>query len=94
MAGGFIPPPFRVCAAAGYQDLVRTTIITIRTMSTTTPTPSSLAGEPPAGPHRRSHALTRRLGGCEDERSAIWIFLFYFYKADPLRSEISQTVSQ
>src|SRR5688500_19405235 len=41
----------------------------------TTPTPSSLAGEPPAGPRRRSYTPTRRLGVCEDEGSGIWMLL-------------------
>jgi hypothetical protein len=52
--GGFMPLPSRMPAAAGYQDLVRTRISTIRMMRTTTPTPSIRAGEPPAGPRRRS----------------------------------------
>src|SRR5688500_8024437 len=74
-AGGFMPPPFRVRAAARYKYLVRTTISTIRMTSTTTPIPNSLAGEPPAGPRRRSYTPTRRLGRCEDEGSGIWRLL-------------------
>src|SRR5687768_7921704 len=68
--------PFYMRAAAGYQYLVRTRMMTIRMMSTTTPIPNSLAGEPPAGPRRRSYTPTRRLGRCEDEGSGIWILLY------------------
>jgi hypothetical protein len=79
-------------AAAGYQYLVRTTIITIRMTRTTTPIPSILAGEPPAGPRRRSYTPTRRLGAFEDEGSGIWMLLIA--KVDRLRSGVSQVVSE
>jgi hypothetical protein len=79
-------------AAAGYQYLVRTRISTIRMMRTTTPIPIILAGEPPAGPRRRSYTPTRRLGAFEDQGSDIRILLIV--KVDPLRSGVSQAVSQ
>jgi hypothetical protein len=79
-------------AAAGYQYLVRMSMITIKMMRTTTPIPSILAGEPPAGPRRRSYTPTRRLGAFEDQGSDIWILLIV--KVDPLRSGVSQAVSQ
>lgn len=77
-------------AAAGYQYLVRMSMITIKMMRTTTPIPSILAGEPPAGPRRRSYTPTRRLGAFEG--SGMWMLLLA--KADLLRSEISQAISQ
>jgi hypothetical protein len=79
-------------AAAGYQYLVRMSMITIRMMRTTTPIPINLAGELPAGPRRRSYTPTRRLGAFEDEGSGIWMLLLV--KVDPLRSGVSQAVSQ
>jgi len=79
-------------AAAGYQYLVSTRMMTIRMMRTTTPIPIILAGEPPAGPRRRSYTPMRRLGAFEDEGSGIWILLIV--KVDPLRSRVSQAVSQ
>jgi hypothetical protein len=60
-------------AATGYQYLVR--MSTIKMMRTITPIPSILAGEPPAGPRRRSYTPTRRLGAFEDEGSGIWSLL-------------------
>jgi hypothetical protein len=77
-------------AAAGYQYLVRTRISTIRMMRTTTPIPIILAGEPPAGPRRRSYTPTRRLGAFEG--SGMWILLLA--KVNPLRSGVSQAVSE
>jgi hypothetical protein len=74
-------------AAAGYKYLERTTISTIRMTRTTTPIPSILAGEPPAGLRRRSYTPTRRLGAFEDEGSDIWILLII--KVDLLRSGVS-----
>jgi hypothetical protein len=79
-------------AAAGYQYLVRMSMITIRMMRTTTPIPINLAGELPAGPRRRSYTPTRRLGAFEDEGSGIWMLLLV--KVDLLRSGVSQAVSQ
>jgi hypothetical protein len=79
-------------AAAGYQYLARTRIITIRMIRTTTPIPIILAGEPPAGPRRRSYTPTRRLGAFEDEGSGIWILLRV--KVDPFRCGLSQVISQ
>jgi hypothetical protein len=76
-------------AAAGYQYLVRTRISMIRMIRTATPIPSILAGEPPAGPRRRSYTPTRRLGAFEG--SGMWMLLLA--KADLLRSEISQVIS-
>jgi hypothetical protein len=58
-------------AAAGYQYLVRTSIITIRMIRSPTPIPIILAGEAPAGPRRRSYTPTRRLGAFEDGGSGI-----------------------
>jgi hypothetical protein len=58
-------------AAAGYQYLVRTRIITIRMIRSPTPIPIILAGEDPAGPRRRSYTPTRRLGAFEDGGSGI-----------------------
>jgi hypothetical protein len=77
-------------AAAGYQYLVSTSISTIRMIRTPTPIPSILAGEDPAGPRRRSYTPTRRLGAFEG--SGMWMLLLA--KADLLRSEISQALSQ
>jgi hypothetical protein len=79
-------------AAAGYQYLARTRIITIRMMRSPTPIPIILAGEPPAGPRRRSYTPTRRLGAFEDEGSGIWMLLRA--QVDPLRSGVSQVVSE
>jgi hypothetical protein len=77
-------------AAAGYQYLVSTRIITIRMTRTTTPIPIILAGELPAGPRRRSYTPTRRLGAFEG--SGMWMLLLA--KVDPLRSGVSQAVSE
>jgi hypothetical protein len=77
-------------AAAGYQYLVSTSISTITMMRTTTPIPIILAGEPPAGPRRRSYTPTRRLGAFEG--SGIWMLLLA--KVDPLRSGVSQAISE
>jgi hypothetical protein len=77
-------------AAAGYQYLVRMSMITIRMMRTTTPIPIILAGEPPAGPRRRSYTPTRRLGAFEG--SGMWMLLLA--KVNPLRSRVSQAVSE
>jgi hypothetical protein len=79
-------------ASAGYQYLVRTRISTIRMIRTTTPIPSILAGEPPAGPRRRSYTPTRRLGRCEDEGSGMWMLLLA--KVNRLRSGVSQALSE
>jgi hypothetical protein len=67
-------------------------MITITRSRTTTPIPSILAGEPPAGPRRRSYTPTRRLGAFEDEGSGIWMLLIA--KVDRLRSGVSQVVSE
>jgi hypothetical protein len=85
-------PPSCIRAAAGYQYLVRTTMITITRIRSPTPIPSILAGEPPAGPRRRSYTPTRRLGAFEDEGSGIWMLLIA--KVDRLRSGVSQVVSE
>jgi hypothetical protein len=79
-------------AAAGYQYLVMTRIMTIRMMRSPTPIPIILAGETPAGPRRRSYTPTRRLGAFEDEGSGMWILLIA--KVDRLRSGVSQVVSE
>jgi hypothetical protein len=79
-------------AAAGYQYLVRTRIITIMMIRTTTPIPSILAGEPPAGPRRRSYTPMRRLGAFEEEDSGMWILLIA--KVNLLRSGVSQAISE
>jgi hypothetical protein len=89
--GGFVSPPSCMRAAAGYQYLVRKTMMTTRMMSTT-PAPSRLAEEPSAGPRRRSYTPTRRLGRCEDEGSGIWMLLIA--KVDPLRSGVNQALSE
>jgi hypothetical protein len=58
-------------AAAGYQYLVSTSMITIRMIRSNTPIPIILTGEAPAGPRRRSYTPTRRLGAFEDGGSGI-----------------------
>jgi hypothetical protein len=50
------------------------------------------AGEPSAGTRRRSNTPTRRLGGCADEGSGMWILLIT--KVDILRSGVSQAISE
>jgi hypothetical protein len=79
-------------AAAGYQYLVRTRITTIRMMRSPTPIPIILAGEPPAGPRRRSYTPTRRLGAFEDEGSGIWLLLLVCEFL--VRNGVNQAVSE